>query len=110
NIDVMSMTAAERSKRRGRLFAGDAFVLATFGRLHPWQSPEAAMRVIAGFRSGGRSLALLVIGDGPRYNPALFRSLQATARELEIGDRVYWTGALSAEEVSKYLVLADAFY
>lgn len=80
----------------------DETVVAFVGTLKPWHGLDrlaAAFRIAAEDEPG---LRLLVVGDGP-VRPDLERELTAAG----LGERTCFTGAVSPEEVARWLAAAD---
>lgn len=75
------------------------FRLITIGRLVPWKNVDHTMRVLSLL---GNQVGLVVVGDGPEE-----QRLRALARQLEIEDRVWFTGRAAPEHVFGLLRTSD---
>jgi len=75
------------------------FTVGFCGSLKPWHDLEVLLQALAATPEVADA-ALLVVGDGPG-GPAA----RARADELDLGERVVWAGARSAEQVPDLLAL-----
>lgn len=90
----------EQQALRRSLGLGEAFVLGSFGRLHPLKGQDDLLRAFADVRQQLPQARLLMVGDGPA-RPAL----QALARQLGIEAQVQFTGW--RHDVSRMLAVVD---
>ena len=98
-------TAEERSERRRALgLPEDAFVLITASRLAAWKRVDRAVAAMPRILHSVSNALLLVVGDGEERS-----NLERQARELSVGDRVRFTGAVPQEAVLGYMQAADVF-
>ncbi|HSL27602.1 MAG TPA: glycosyltransferase family 4 protein [Anaerolineales bacterium] len=79
-------------------------VLISIGRLAPEKNWDTLIRAFASAVGEQRNLRLVLIGEGPAKG-----ELQSLASELEISERITFTGALPFDEIPTYLKAADAF-
>jgi glycosyltransferase involved in cell wall biosynthesis len=86
-IDIAAVPDAEaRARVRQRLgAAADVCVVGTIARLDPVKDLGSLIQAIAA--TGDRRVLLVVVGDGPERS-----SLEQHARELDVADRVRFTG------------------
>jgi glycosyltransferase involved in cell wall biosynthesis len=84
--------------------AEDEFVLVTATRLARWKRVDRAIDAVALLRDKGVHARLLIVGDGEERE-----NLQQQARDLGVGDRVTFVGAVPQPEVARYLGAADVF-
>ena len=76
----------------------DEFVVIVVARLVPWKRADAVIRAVARI---AQPIRLLVVGDGPERG-----RLESLAAELEIADRVRFTGR---QDPPAFLAAADLF-
>ncbi len=74
--------------------------IVSVSRLVPWKGFEGVIRAM----SKVRGLPLVIVGDGPERE-----RLEALVRDLDLGSRVIFTGALPQEEALAYMKHAEAF-
>jgi len=79
-------------------------VLISVGRLAPEKNWDTLIRAFAKACEKQSNIRLVLIGDG-----AAKQSLEALSSELDIADRVTFTGALPFEDIPRYLKAADVF-
>jgi glycosyltransferase involved in cell wall biosynthesis len=79
-------------------FAGKTVV--TVGRLVAWKGIDRLMRTVASLPA----VRLIIVGDGPEM-----ASLKRLAGDLELGERVIFTGQVSPKEVRQHLCASDFF-
>lgn len=97
-VDLQLFRPVERDAARGRLrFA--RITLLSVGHLIPRKAHDLVIRALSSLPE----MDLVVIGDGPDRN-----ALGALAREVGVGDRVRFVGALRQEELRSYYGAADA--
>ena len=73
---------------------GSSDTLLFVGRLVERKGAAYAIRAVAEFSEAGRTVRLVIVGDGPERE-----ALEALAASLAVEDRVEFTGALSPTEV-----------
>lgn len=76
-----------------------------FGRLHPKKGCDLLLKA---FASTGTAKSHLLVMAGPA-DPAYGRELRSLAQQLEIQDRIVWTGMVQGNEKWAMLQQADAF-
>lgn len=91
---------AERNPMRECLEAGDGSLIGFLGSLRPWHDVQTLIEAVARLRRDGRSVKLVVIGDGPHKGV-----LAGAAREAGV-DAVF-TGAVPHERVPAHLAALD---
>lgn len=94
----------DRGIVRARYGFGDAPLLLTVARLVPHKGQDVAIRTLARLAEEFPRLRYLVVGEGadaPR--------LLALARELRVGDRVVFAGALPDDEVAEAYATASVY-
>ncbi len=96
----------EMGAARARLgFPADAFLVGTFGIVHPVKRVESCLRAVARLLPSVPDLLLLVVGRmaGVEYEAHLC----ALVAELGIRDRVRFTGHVSRDELDAHLIATD---
>ena len=86
---------------RARLGFGDALVLGFTGFVRDWHGVNRVLRWMASPAAPARA-RLLIVGDGPAR-----ADLQALAAELNLQDRVSFTGVVPREAVPAYVAAFD---
>lgn len=95
----------ERAAARRELQLSDnAFVMLTASRLAAWKRIDRAVRAMARVRSWVPGALLLVVGDGEER-----ARLEQLARESGVGPSVRFAGAVSQQDVMRYMHAADVF-
>ncbi len=95
---------AERRELRAELGVGDGPLLVTVKRLHPVGGHEDLVRALPAIARARPGVSLVLVGDG-----VLRASLEQLARELGVGKRVRFAGAVPNEVVWRYVAAADLF-
>lgn len=90
-----SEEAAPGSGDRDEPAAGEPYVLAV-GRLRIRKGLEILLQALARVRDDGRSMSLVVAGDGERRG-----ALEALCERLDLGARVHWAGRCSRSETAR---------
>jgi glycosyltransferase involved in cell wall biosynthesis len=85
-------------------FKPDQVVLVYVGRLGPEKNLPFLLRSFAGAAAAYETIRLLLIGDGPERD-----NLQDLVHNLNIDDKVHFTGMVPYEELPGFLASADAF-
>jgi glycosyltransferase involved in cell wall biosynthesis len=78
----------------------DKFIVATGGRLLPWKGVDMVIRSIADIKNS----YLFIVGDGPESE-----KLKRQVEDLNITDRVYFTGSLSRSRLLYLLSRSNCF-
>lgn len=100
-----AMNAEERSQRRKALGIEDTDrVLLNLGRLGNEKNLDELIGYFASVRSEYPNLKFLIVGDGPARE-----QLEKQVAELEIQDRVIFTGMVPPTQVREYYQLGDIF-
>jgi glycosyltransferase involved in cell wall biosynthesis len=73
---------------------GDTFRVVSLGRLLYWKGFDLGLRAFARFHSSCPNSEYWILGDGPERE-----RLERLAKSLDIGDNVFFCGAISREEV-----------
>jgi glycosyltransferase involved in cell wall biosynthesis len=117
---IMAVCPAEEgaARRRGRAALRTkpgAFLLVYLGYIYPWKGIETLLKAFQIVSRRKPDIRLVLVGgviaredpDHPSYSDHLL----ALAKQLEIEDRIIWTGGYSWEshDASLYLRAADAF-
>jgi polysaccharide biosynthesis protein PslF len=102
-----------RRRTREKLGArDDEFIVAYFGYIYPEKGVETVLAAAATARARIPGLRLLMIGGVPDAASMRDRDypdrMKALTKELEIADRVSWTGYVDDPTASSYLHAADA--
>lgn len=74
------------------------------GRFVCWKHPEQSLEVAKRLKEKGINFKLTMIGDGD-----LFEDIKKRIFELNLSENVYLTGALSPDEVRKYMEKSKIF-
>ena len=99
------LTPEERHNKRKALgIEDDQTILISLGRLGVEKNLGELMELFAQAVEKNDSLIFLIVGDGPARE-----DLEQQARELEITDRVIFTGMVSPDKVQEYYQLGDVF-
>ena len=77
-------------------------VLVSVGRLAKEKNLEEILLYLS--QLNRKNLTLLIVGDGPNH-----KSLEQYAKELDIADRVIFTGMISPHNIGTYYQLGDVF-
>jgi glycosyltransferase involved in cell wall biosynthesis len=92
-------TIARQEAREALGIEDDLPLLAIVAQVTPWKGQEEAIRALGLLRDGGRAARLLIVGAtkfvsaATRYDNAAYqRSLERLMSELDLGDRVVFTG------------------
>jgi glycosyltransferase involved in cell wall biosynthesis len=85
-------------------FQPEQVVLAYVGRLGPEKNLPFLLRSFAGTAAAYETVRLLLIGDGPERD-----NLQDLVHNLNIDEKVHFTGMVPYEELPGFLASADAF-
>ena len=93
-----------RVDRSSMGFEPDQVVLVYVGRLGPEKNLPFMLRSFAGTAAAYDTIRLLLIGDGPERD-----NLQDLVHNLNIDDKVHFTGMVPYEELPGFLAAADAF-
>lgn len=94
--DWLEVEAARRE-----LGVNGAFVIGNFARHHPLKGQEFLLQAFAGLARDFPGVRLLLVGDGPYHG-----TLRAMAKQLEVSDRVVFTGW--RRDVSRLMGAVDA--
>lgn len=90
--------------------AGD-WLLGYFGFLNPGKGGETLMRTLAELRNSGHPARLLMVGgqvgSSDPTNRAYLERVEALIDELDLADRVRWTGFTPDDQVSANLLATD---
>lgn len=99
------LSPEERAEKRQALgIAPDASVLVNVGRLGTEKNLDELLRYFAQTVAPGENIRLLIVGDGPARD-----QLQQLAAQLEIENRVIFTGMVAPNRVQEYYQLGDVF-
>lgn len=99
------LSDAQRSEKRRALgIRDDQTVLLNLGRLGSEKNLHELIRFFAATVAEDDSLVFLIVGDGPAR-----KSLEKLCVELELGDRVIFTGMVEPAAVHDYYQLGDLF-
>ncbi|PWV56755.1 glycosyltransferase family 1 protein [Chitinophaga sp. S165] len=86
----------------------DERVLLQLGRMVPRKGVDNVIAALAKVKCGGTKVRLLIVG-GDADTAAELTRLQQLARELGVGDKVYFAGQKSRQELKYYYAAADLF-
>jgi glycosyltransferase involved in cell wall biosynthesis len=102
----------DRDRQRAAWGVGsDDWLLAYFGFLNENKGGETLVRTLAELVRAGKPARLLMVGgkvgSSDATNLAYLERVEDLIRELEVDDRVQWTGFTGPNEVSANLMAAD---
>lgn len=97
------LPSREGARRFLNLSHDDKIILSA-GRLVPWKGFDVLIDVIADLSVTDPSWRLLILGDGPER-----KNLEAVAKEKGTGEKVFFLGERSREEMFMYCRAADVF-
>jgi len=96
---------AALAARRRLAVDADAFVVGTFGVVHPFKRLESCLRAMSQLVASQPSAVLLVVGSP--FHPSYADHLVATAHSLGVADHVRFTGHLPDAELDAMLAATD---
>jgi phosphatidylinositol alpha-1,6-mannosyltransferase len=99
DIDRFSLEVSG-APMRTRHALGGRFVVLFVSRLVKRKGGDILVRALAAFRD----CVAVIVGDGPER-----KSLERLAHEMEVADRVIFTGAVGDDELPSYYAGADVF-
>jgi 1,2-diacylglycerol 3-alpha-glucosyltransferase len=85
-------------------FSTDHVVATYVGRLAPEKNLGMLLRAFYGVAKTYDHVRLLVVGDGPDRE-----NLEAQAKHMDIGSKVYFTGMIDYKDIPAYLSASDIF-
>ena len=105
NIDPQAPPGYDRQKWRDRWgVAPDEVLLCYFGFLNETKGGETLFRALAQLAAAGEKAKLLMlggkVGSSDPTNVAYLRKMEALIEELNLADRVAWTGYVDGAQVS----------
>lgn len=99
------LSSEEREKRRCELgISSDKIVLLNLGRLGTEKNIDELVRMFAKASHQIDNIVFLIVGDGPARE-----NLEKLADELQVKERVIFTGMVDPTQVQNYYQLADLF-
>jgi len=112
NIEPQAPLGYDRSAWRGRRgVKPDEVLLCYFGFLNETKGGETLFRALARLVDAGEPVKLLMIGgkvgSSDPTNLAYLRKMESLIAELDLVDRVLWTGYVAGPEVSASFWAAD---
>ena len=87
----------------------DKIVLTHFGLFYPGKGAETILKAVAELKKEYDNCQLMMLGGKWRGEEDYYQGLKEQAQKLGIDEKIFWTGYLPAEEVSKYLSVTDIF-
>ena len=102
--DLEPFLSADGKSLRSKNGWQEETVLISVGRLAPEKNWDTLVRAFAKVHQEHPETRLVLIGDGTARP-----SLEELAAELEVSERVTFTGALPFQEIPRYLKAADVF-
>lgn len=85
-------------------FTSDDVIMVYTGRLGPEKNVSFLLRAFNGVAQVNPQIRLLLVGDGPERE-----AMQERVNELDLGNRVRFTGMVPYSELPDYVALADGF-
>lgn len=112
NLQPVPIDPRERLKARRDLgLPPDGLVLCHFGLLNRNKGVDTLFSAYKGLLATGTSCDLLMLGEdlgsSDPTNVSYKQMLKGLAKELEIADRVFWTGYLSPEKLTRAFLASD---
>ncbi len=99
------LTEDERKQKKRDLgISDDSIVLLSLGRLGTEKNVDELIRYFAKASEEREDLVFLIVGDGPAKS-----DLEYLCKELEISDKVIFTGMVEPSKVHEYYQLGDIF-
>ena len=94
-IDIPTLSSKLDLRRELQI---DGKVIISAGRFVPWKNFDVLIKAFSQFRDDKMNVRLIIAGDGPQR-----KLLLQLVHELQISDRVLFTGSISNNELHKYL-------
>ena len=104
--DLQPFRTAKPISRAELGFAQKDIILVYAGRIAPEKNMEFLLKAFAGVAGAIPNVYLLVIGGGQKEHED---DLKRVAGELQLGQRVRFTGMISKDRLPSYLALGDIF-
>ena len=105
-VDLDLFKPADKAQARRELGLQDEPIVLYVGRIEPLKGIDILLRALA-LPDCAANARLIIVG-GDQENDAEQRRLQALATELDIADRVTFTGSVEQERLPAYYNAADA--
>ena len=80
----------------------DATIIGFAGILRPWHGLELVIEAVAGLKSSGRNVYLLIVGDGP-----IRQQIEKTLMEVDLSKHFCITGRIRHDMVADYVNIFD---
>ncbi len=103
-VELTRFFQAESLPRASYGFTDDDIILIYTGRLAPEKNLDFLLLAFAGVVQAVDNVHLLLVGDGP-----LKGELKELARDLQITERIQFTGLIPYDNMPGYLALCNAF-
>ena len=87
---------------RGKLNMGDAYVLGFIGSFYAYEGLDILIRAMKALANADKPYSLLLVGGGPED-----AKLKALAKQLQVDDKITFTGRVPHAEVANYYDLVD---
>ncbi len=87
-------------------FSKDDILLVYMGRVAPEKNLEFLLRSYAGVSHAVPKAKLLIVGGGQKDHE---EAVKTAAGELQLGDRVHFTGSVPYADIPSYLAMSDIF-
>jgi len=105
-VDLTRFYEAEPLSRTDFGFREDDILLVYTGRIAPEKNLEFLLRAFSGVAHAIANTYLLIIGGGQKQTE---EEIQARVEELDISDRVRFTGMIEYQKLPGYLAMCDIF-
>lgn len=109
NIEPIFIAAQDLLSLRRKIFPEGAKIFGSLSRLSPARNFPLAIKALQAARGQGLDAWLYLIGSIEPSSPKLFKNLMRLAEKLGVKSYIVATGALSKEDLSIRLKMADVF-
>jgi glycosyltransferase involved in cell wall biosynthesis len=104
--DLTPFLSAKPLARSDFDYEEDDVLLIYMGRIAPEKNLEFLLRAFAGVSRAISNTKMLIVGGGQKEHEEAIKSV---ANELNLGDRVRFTGSIPYDKIPSYLAMCDIF-